>query len=54
MAITCTTFIVVVLNVVVINSICKMVNVSCDDNVVICHILSCAISCIYNYVLMFF
>jgi hypothetical protein len=34
MAITCITFFVFVLNVVVINSAPKMVNVSCDDNVV--------------------
>ncbi len=34
MVITCITFLVFVLNVVVINSTPKMLNVSCDDNVV--------------------
>ncbi len=34
MAITCITFLLFVLNVVVINLTPKMVNVSCDDNVV--------------------
>jgi hypothetical protein len=34
MIITCIVFFVFVLNVIVINSIFKLVNLSCDDNVV--------------------
>jgi hypothetical protein len=44
MAIKYIAFFIFVLNVAIINSAPKMVNVSCDDNVV-----NCVISCIYTY-----
>jgi hypothetical protein len=51
MAITCITFLVFALNVIVINSIPKMVNVSCDDNVV--NLSYITIVSFHAYTLMF-
>ncbi len=50
MVIICITFLIFVLNIAIINSIPKMVNVSCDDNVVNFIIYyHCEILCIYIY-----
>jgi hypothetical protein len=51
MAITCIALLVFILNVVVINSIPKMVNVSCDDNVVNLSYITIKSFCAYTFML---
>ncbi len=54
MAITCIFFLVFTLNFVVIYSTPKIVNVSCNDNVMNLSYIIIVILCIYIYFLIFF
>jgi hypothetical protein len=54
MAITCIVFFVFVLNVIVMNSIFKLLNVSCDDNVVNLSYIIIVLIHAYTFMLEYF